>query len=193
MRDTNSIYEEMVTQFLFVKDDPYGPRSLQMIMLTSYILIKKTTICIFVGKTVVPNGVHSVQGEAKKLFYKIIESLQYTIYTTKVIGRKEIVKNVTQVWFNLLFQNLRYLFKILHQKVVADRCSTNQYCCLISQKPVIVLHAFGENSSSSNFLKATFLCTVLPNSLLEQPRLSSATQEDRFRIVFRYLTVVLNI
>ena len=99
--DIDFIYEEMVTQFLLVEDDPYGPRSPEMRMLTSCILIKKKSILFFVGKTVEPCGAHSVQCEVKKWFYKMLESWFYTIFTMKALGRKEIVKNVQQVSLNL--------------------------------------------------------------------------------------------
>ena len=92
-------------------NDPYGSRSLKMITLTSYILMRKVLNLFFVGKTIGQYGVHSVQDKAKNWFYEIMECWFYTIFATRLSGRKEIVKNVKQVWFDFFILE----FTIVHR------------------------------------------------------------------------------
>ena len=91
-------------------NDPYGSRSLKMITLTSYILMRKVLNLFFVGKTIAQYGVHSFWDNAKNWFYKIMECWFYTIFATRLSGRKEIAKNVKQVWFDFFILE----FTIVH-------------------------------------------------------------------------------
>ena len=102
---TNYIYEEMVTQFLLVKNDLYGPRSLQIIPLILCILMKKASVSFSEEKTIVPSGEHAAQGQARNLFQKTLENWFYTIPATQASGRQEITKNVEKVCSIYLMQN----------------------------------------------------------------------------------------
>ena len=79
IRSINYIYEEMVIWFLPAENDQYGPRLLQIILLTFCILMKKAPVWFSGERTIVLSGEHSPQGKARNLLYKTMGGWFYSI------------------------------------------------------------------------------------------------------------------
>lgn len=132
-------------------NDPYGTRLLKMITLTSYILMRKVLNLFFVGKTIGPYGVHSVRDKAKNWFYKIMECWFYTIFATRLSGRKEIVKNVQQVWFDLFILEFTIVHHVTSES--SDWYVLHKAPLLFgfTKEIVVMLLTFGEAHIFGNF------------------------------------------
>ena len=94
----------MVIWSLPAENDQYGPRLLQIILLTFCILMKKAPVSFSGERTIVLSGEHSPQGKARNLLYKTMGGWFYSIPAIEVSGRKEATKAAVKVCSVILLQ-----------------------------------------------------------------------------------------